>query len=209
MDHACPEPRRVVLNRDARRDAILDAAEALFLEAGFDKTTLGAVVRRSGGSLATLYDEFGSKEYLLRAVVERIREQAMLNLTALDEDRLAPRETLRQVARRFHRYATSTRTLAAMRVVIGASLADPDFGRAFHEDIRVQLVDRVAAALARWSAAGSARITEPAATAELFFAMVLCDAPLKAMLGLPPEETDQDILDRRLQPFFDHFAVAG
>ena len=48
----------------SRRRAILDAAAALFLERGFADTSVGDVVKRSGGSLATLYSLFGSKEGL-------------------------------------------------------------------------------------------------------------------------------------------------
>lgn len=203
------ETRRVALSRVTRRTAMIDAAEALFFELGFEGTTLGAVVRRSGGSLATLYDEFGGKENLLRAVVDRIREEGLVDLKTLDDRAMTPREILHRVASRFHAYVTSPRTLASMRVVIGRSLADPAFGRAFHEDVRLQLLDRLAETFRRWTAEGKARIDAPVAAAELFFASILCDAPLKTMLGVPAERTDETMLSWRLRPFLEHFAVAG
>ncbi|WP_162806646.1 TetR/AcrR family transcriptional regulator [Sphingosinicella terrae] len=203
------ETRRAALSREARREAMIDAAEALFFELGFEGTTLGAVVRISGGSLATLYDEFGNKENLLRAVVDRIREEGLVDLKTLDDRAMSPREILLRVASRFHAYVTAPRTLASMRVVIGRSLADPAFGRAFHEDVRLQLLERIAETFRRWTAEGQARIDDPVAAAELFFASLLCDAPLKTMLGLPAERTDETLLAWRLQPFLDHFAIAG
>src|SRR5262245_3793367 len=52
---------------EARRQAMLQAAGELFLEHGFEGTSVSDVVKRSGGSLATLYAWFGSKEGLFEA----------------------------------------------------------------------------------------------------------------------------------------------
>lgn len=46
---------------EERRSALLTAAQNLFLEQGYERTTLGDVVARAGGSLATLYKLFGDK----------------------------------------------------------------------------------------------------------------------------------------------------
>lgn len=48
----------------------LAAARDLFLERGYAQTSVNDVARVAGGSLATLYREFGSKEGLFLAVVE-------------------------------------------------------------------------------------------------------------------------------------------
>src|SRR3546814_2798082 len=63
------EPKRqlvepVATRQQDRRKAILDAAESLFLDQGFDRVSLAAVVGQSGGSLATLYELFGNKQGL-------------------------------------------------------------------------------------------------------------------------------------------------
>ena len=54
---------------------MIEAAESLFLEQGYDTTSLAAIVKRSGGSLATLYELFGNKQGLLRAIIELRDEQ--------------------------------------------------------------------------------------------------------------------------------------
>ena len=58
---------------------MIEAAESLFLEQGYDATSLAAVVKRSGGSLATLYELFGNKQGLLRAIIELRDEQDLLS----------------------------------------------------------------------------------------------------------------------------------
>lgn len=54
------------------RQRILDAAEELFLERGYDKTTLSAIGERCGISYGSIPWHFGNKAGLLYAVVTRI-----------------------------------------------------------------------------------------------------------------------------------------
>ena len=62
----------------ARRQAFLNAAREVFFELGYEAASVNDVVARAGGSLATLYSQFGSKEGLFQAVVrdqfERLRQ---------------------------------------------------------------------------------------------------------------------------------------
>jgi AcrR family transcriptional regulator len=53
------------------RARILDAAEALFAERGYDGTTLRDVAARVGLRIPSLYNHFGSKDALYEAVLER------------------------------------------------------------------------------------------------------------------------------------------
>lgn len=62
---------------DMKRRAIVDAAAALFVELGYERTSMSAISERVGGSKATLYGYFESKEELLRAVLEQdVTEEA-------------------------------------------------------------------------------------------------------------------------------------
>lgn len=53
------------------REAILDAAERQFLDAGYAATTVAAIAREAGVSVETIYKAFGGKSGLVRAVYER------------------------------------------------------------------------------------------------------------------------------------------
>ncbi|MBI3998259.1 MAG: TetR family transcriptional regulator [Armatimonadetes bacterium] len=66
--------RRKVRPRDPEgsRTAILDTAEALFAERGYQATSLEEVGRRAGVSRGTPGYFFGSKERLYRAVLDRV-----------------------------------------------------------------------------------------------------------------------------------------
>ena len=53
------------------RDAILDAAIELFIEAGFETTSMDAIALRANVAKGTLYYHFRSKEGIVEAIVER------------------------------------------------------------------------------------------------------------------------------------------
>src|SRR3546814_17282875 len=76
-----------------------------------------------------------------------------------------------------------------MRLVIAQSLTDPEFGRRFNHDVHLQFVARLAEAFRRWTAAGKAQIDRPQEAADLYFAIVLCDGPIRALLGIPLDDT--------------------
>ncbi|HEY1146416.1 MAG TPA: TetR/AcrR family transcriptional regulator [Allosphingosinicella sp.] len=193
--------------REERRQAILDAAESLFLEQGYAGASLAAIVRRSGGSLATVYEMFGSKYGLLRAVVDRNREEGLRGLDETARTFESAADALRLLAYRHHEHVMSPRTIAFARVVIDGSLRDPDFGRSFYRDVHLTFVECLADMFREWAAAGKASIDDPRAAAELYISTVMCNAPIKAMLGQPPEPTDRATIDWRLAPFLAHFSI--
>jgi AcrR family transcriptional regulator len=55
----------------ATKDRILDAAEALFMEHGFEATSLRSITAAAGVNLAAVNYHFGSKEELFQAVLTR------------------------------------------------------------------------------------------------------------------------------------------
>ncbi|MHA6820638.1 TetR/AcrR family transcriptional regulator C-terminal domain-containing protein [Ralstonia pseudosolanacearum] len=54
---------------EAKRDAILEAAARLFREVGFERASMAEISTRVGGSKATLYNYFESKEALFFEVM--------------------------------------------------------------------------------------------------------------------------------------------
>lgn len=76
------------------KDRILDSAEALFAERGFDATSLRGITTRAEVNLAAVHYHFGSKEALFRAVLERrlepINRRRLELLDALEQDQEEP-----------------------------------------------------------------------------------------------------------------------
>jgi AcrR family transcriptional regulator len=82
--------------RGARsREAVLDAAERLMAEHGFEAATVAALVKTAGIPASSIYHYFGSKDGVLLAVMERGAQRYFAELQ-LPERRLgSPREHLR------------------------------------------------------------------------------------------------------------------
>jgi len=70
------------------REALLDAAEALFSEHGIQASSLRMITHQAGANLAAVHYHFGSKEGLVRAVFARrlqpLREERFQLLEACD-----------------------------------------------------------------------------------------------------------------------------
>jgi AcrR family transcriptional regulator len=63
-------------------DRILDAAEVLVQEKGFEDTPVAEVVRRAGSSVGAFYTRFPDKTALLHALYDRYYEQAIATADA-------------------------------------------------------------------------------------------------------------------------------
>ncbi|MGG3836454.1 TetR/AcrR family transcriptional regulator [Paenibacillus thiaminolyticus] len=62
---------RVVKQAEERRNEILDAADELFEEKGFDGTSTNDILEKVGIARGTLYHHFKSKEDIMDALIER------------------------------------------------------------------------------------------------------------------------------------------
>ena len=60
---------------ESRCQKIVDVAFRLFLDNGYEKVSMNDIVKEAGGSLATLYKHFGSKEQLLIYILAEKSEE--------------------------------------------------------------------------------------------------------------------------------------
>jgi AcrR family transcriptional regulator len=67
---------RVIKHPDLRRLEFLDVALRLFLERGYDETSLNEIITQAGVSKGAFYHYFPSKEALLEALADRSAKQA-------------------------------------------------------------------------------------------------------------------------------------
>jgi len=103
----------------ARRHAFLAAAREVFLEQGYEAASVNDVVRRAGGSLATLYAQFGNKEGLFLAVAQDLHEELVRAMTPQNVDHLPLEEALQVIGEQFCRALISRDNLAFFRIIIG------------------------------------------------------------------------------------------
>jgi AcrR family transcriptional regulator len=63
-------------HRETTREVILEAAEAAFSKDGLSRTRIEDVAATAGVAVGTIYNHFADREALVRAIVERRREEA-------------------------------------------------------------------------------------------------------------------------------------
>lgn len=74
---------RVVKSAEERKNEILDVAEQLFAEKGFDNASTNDIIKQIGIARGTLYHHFSSKEDILDAIVERITRNGIARARAI------------------------------------------------------------------------------------------------------------------------------
>lgn len=103
----------------ARRHAFLQAAREVFLEQGYEAASVNDVVRRAGGSLATLYAQFGNKEGLFRAVMTEGQQRFIAALATEAADHLSLEDGLQAIGEHFLRVLLAKENLAFFRIFVG------------------------------------------------------------------------------------------
>jgi AcrR family transcriptional regulator len=197
------------LDRDARREAILDAAQAVFMEAGFAAASMSEIAARVGGSKGTLYNYFKSKEELFEAYIQRFcafQQEAMDDLLSRRGD---VRETLRDVGLSFLRFSLSEPALRNLAMVAAESRRAPQIGRVFYAAGPMRGVERLADFMATATAEGRLAPCDSLRAAHQFIGLCqnrllkgcLCNA-----MGRPDEATLAREVDAAVETFMAAFA---
>ena len=81
---------RIVKEAEERRNEILDVAEKLFVEKGFDAASTNDILAVIGIARGTLYYHFKSKEEILDAIIERIVDRTVGKAKDIASDKSIP-----------------------------------------------------------------------------------------------------------------------
>jgi TetR/AcrR family transcriptional repressor of mexJK operon len=119
-------------DRDERRENILQIAHMAFLEDGYAATSMSSIAAAVGGSKATLYNYFSSKEELFSAVIaERCRDfEEMLYDADLESQDF--RKALTTLGERAVRWMLRDDSIATYRLITAETGRFPELGRAFY-----------------------------------------------------------------------------
>ncbi|MFT4191429.1 MAG: TetR/AcrR family transcriptional regulator [Comamonas sp.] len=164
---------------EARRQAIIEAAARLFEEVGYEAASMNELAKRLGGSKATLYGYFASKEELFAAVVQTDATAYLADATARLLDALAgPFEVEALLMdfgdRALQVLANDRRAIAVYRMIV-AEASRSDIGQLFQEAGPRQAVEALARVMAVGVAQGRLRDIEPLVAANQFLALLTAE----------------------------------
>lgn len=124
-------------------EAILLAAKWVFLERGYELTSMDDVAARAGTTKRTVYNHFASKEQLFRAVVAISVAMFLDKLPPLSPGGTAARE-LEEFLARFVELSTWRGAIGLQRVLMAEAVRFPDLCA----QLQSEVFDRVEAMLA-------------------------------------------------------------
>ncbi|MGJ4889945.1 TetR/AcrR family transcriptional regulator [Bradyrhizobium sp. HKCCYLRH3099] len=169
-------------------ERILDAAREVFLERGFDGTSIDEIAERAPASKPTIYARYAGKPALFAAIVERSIEEVMNLGPSYTPPPGTVQEKLVGLAIAIVDRVLK-QSLGLLRVTIGEAYRFPDLSCQFHEVSRKRATQPVAVLLAETigvSAAPARRGASKAseASAEIFIDLIVLPLLMRALMGV-------------------------
>jgi TetR/AcrR family transcriptional regulator, mexJK operon transcriptional repressor len=174
-----PSPVRTV--SAPKHDVILEAARRVFLREGYS-ASMDSVAAEAGVSKQTVYNHFGSKEGLFRAIVDHVSGE-LLDVLVEGDTRADPAATLEAVARRFLNLLLAPSYLALHRMLVAEAPRFPDLAREIYLGGPARAASELALYLAQESRNGTLAVADPALAAEQFFGALVGHFQLRALLN--------------------------
>ena len=186
-------PRAVGQIDLAKTEAILDAAAQVFGERGL-AAPMEEIARRARVSKQTIYNHYGSKPELIRAIVDR-RVSEIAAPLLLPEAADHPEEALAAFGRSMLSAVMLPRGTSMLRMTVESAAEQPDLARAFFEAGPAASRRRLADFLRMETENGRLNVEDPALAADFFVSMVVGAHQLAHLLGLVGG-LDADEIDR-------------
>lgn len=154
-----------------KRGAVLDAATALFLADGYDRTSLEVVAKTAGVSSATVYKHFPTKAKLFGGIMARLWE----NDEGAEADSPPagdPRAGLMQIGRDYARVLLDPQTVDLFRLIISEAPRFPELGEELYQRGKQPYLDRLRRYFGSEIAAGTLAMEDVSLATRQFLGMI-------------------------------------
>lgn len=190
--------RQVLGRRESRRlerrESIIQTAQEQFLENGFSGTSMSQIAERLGGSKATLWTYFSSKEDLFRHVVDAASMELQRELTVGLEQSDILEDALLRLCRQLIESLVSPSALALRRVVAAEAVRFPEVAQIFFQNAPARLHSQLAAILETHMRNGDLRSTDALEVAQVLTSICHGQCFRRAAFGLSEEIESHEIL---------------
>ncbi|WP_293761569.1 TetR/AcrR family transcriptional regulator [uncultured Aquitalea sp.] len=181
---------------EERRCCMVATAAEVFLERGYEATSMAEICARVGGSKATLYNYFKSKEELFLMVMKMLAEEKLMQAFG----RLVPGGDIAAALRAFGEHYLSVilgPEMLAMRSIIAGELVRAGIAQQFYDNGPRQGWGKVAAFLETEMEAGRLRQADPWQAAMHYLALIQAEYQAAFIIGVISPE-DMALLPRRV-----------
>ena len=182
---------RPTLEESVRRDVrLLEVATNLFMERGFDGTSIEAVAEAAGISKPTVYARYHDKRDLFAAVLRARIARWLAPVSAAAEaqaNEIRPkgiRTTLHELSRQMVAQCLMPEAATLQRILAAQAVQFPELAKQAHEEGWLRAVRGVANLLRQFAARDEIRVADPELAAELFLNLVLGRSRRLALYGM-------------------------
>jgi len=193
------------VRRGGSREAIVEAAERLFLERGFASVSMDELAEAAGVARRTLYNQFPGKEEIFREMLRRLSGQLEDAFPPGVETRGDVQDVLRLVARMVLELHKNPEYLGFLRMVVADSRQFPWIAKAFAAVMDPQ-PERLVRYLAHLTALGILDCRNPMLAAHQFMGMLneLSLWPwMMGREGLPVSA--EEVVEEAIRMFLQHY----
>ncbi|OCR25197.1 TetR family transcriptional regulator [Pseudomonas syringae] len=164
---------------ETRRTAIVETAAGVFLDLGYEGASMKEVSIRLGGSKATLYGYFSSKEALFIAVVQMYATSSLYNAVAdLAADpgiSVSLEQSLLQFGRSMLKIVMNDSTAIKVYRMVLAESGRSDIGTLFYESGPSQSIEALSTLMSASVENGVLRKGNPRVLAKQFLSLLTCE----------------------------------
>src|SRR5579864_7033866 len=200
MVEEAAEPRRRA-GRLASSSAIRDASATLFLEKGYQGTSMDDIAAAAQVSKQTIYTHFANKEELFADLVlgNADRVEGFIAGLSVGPD---VEQGLARIARDYVRFVSRPDVLRLRRLVIAEAGRFPALARAYYERVPQRVVAAFARLFGELSQEGRLHVVNANTAAQHFVWLALGVPVDRGMFISPPQDDDlDDIADSAVKVF--------
>ena len=177
----------------AKRAAILEAAQRLFMRNGYDGSSMDAIAAEAGVSKLTVYSHFTDKETLFSFAVKSRCEQQVPELLFELAEGMPIEQVLLNIGRNFHQLINSAESIELHRVLISLGAKDGKLSQMFFDAGPQRLLNEMEQLLIKANAAGLLRIAKPLSAADQFFSLVKGSCNFMLLIGCAKPQSENEI----------------
>jgi len=173
------------LTRAETEPRILAAARELFLERGYERTSMEDIAKRAGVGRQTVFNRFADKESLFTATLEGVFRAVGTDPTRRRQARTDAEAGLARVGREVLASFASPASIALARTVVSEGSTFPEIIREFDKSIFSRAIDHIATYL-RTLRHGPKTMPEARLVGKQYVGMIGVDPIFRPLLGMSP-----------------------
>jgi TetR/AcrR family transcriptional regulator, mexJK operon transcriptional repressor len=193
---------------EARDVRLLDVATSLFMERGFDGTSIDAVAETAGISKPTVYARYRDKRDLFTAVLRGRIRRWLAPISAAAEDQATAtspksiKTTLHELSRHMVAYTLAPEAGSLQRILSAQAVQFPELAKLANEEGWLRAVRGVSSILRQSAAGGHIKVDDPELAADMFLNLVLGHGKRLALYGIATDPKTEERHRKAAVEFF-------